>query len=80
MIRHPISRAFLLSFLLPASLSACASGPLSRKSKPIVMIRESGDTGKGIIISHADMRMAVDPNRNALIIYATAEKYREIEG
>ena len=33
--------AFLLALLLLASLSACTSGPPSRKGKPIVLIRES---------------------------------------
>ena len=41
--------------------------------------KQSGDTGKGMIVLEDDIRMAVDPNRNALIIYATPGKFREIE-
>ena len=41
--------------------------------------KEKNPGAKSIVISQDDVRIAVDPNRNALILYATAEKFRQIE-
>ena len=49
------------------------------EKKPGKEVKTKGSGEESIMISQGDIRMAVDPNRNALIIYATAERYREIE-